>query len=329
MQQQVTKVLVTGGTGFIGRNTVERLRKRKDIDLYAISYKRQPFTHDGVSWINSDLRNAEHIQMLFRGMDIVIHAAATSTGSRDVIERPYIHTTDNAVMTSLVLRAAFEEAVKHVIYFGSTTIYRSCETPVTEDWWDVIRSPEPQYFASAWTKIYIEKMCEFYASLGRTKHTVLRNSNVYGPHDKFDLEKSHVLGATITKVMTAKTEYVTVWGDGQTRRDLLYIDDLVDAVEAVIEKQNKPFRVYNIGLGKMISVDGLVGKIIEHSGRKLGIAHELSAPSIKTALCLDCSLAKEELGWTTKTSLDDGIKMTIEWWKSQRQRARAAEGELC
>ena len=80
------------------------------------------------------------------------------------------------------------------------------------------------------TKVYVEKMCEFFSRLGKTKHTVLRHSNMYGPHDKYDLEKSHVFGATVTKVMNSTDGKVNVWGTGEEKRDLLYVGDLVDFI---------------------------------------------------------------------------------------------------
>ena len=71
-----------------------------------------------------------------------------------------------------------------------------------------------RYFGAGWMKVFVEKMCEFYSRLGMNKYTVIRHSNIYGPHDKFDLDKSHVFGATLNKVINAKDDKVTVWGRG-------------------------------------------------------------------------------------------------------------------
>jgi nucleoside-diphosphate-sugar epimerase len=179
---------------------------------------------------------------------------------------------------------------------------------------------EPRYFASGWTKVYIEKMCEFYARLGITRHTVIRHSNIYGPHDKFDLERSHVFGATVTKVMTATGDAIDIWGSGEEARDLLYVDDLLAFVELAIDRQTEPYALYNVGLGRAISVRELVEKIIAASGRSLEIRHDLSKPSIKTSLCLDCRKAERELGWRAEISLEEGIRRTLEWWKAAMAR---------
>jgi nucleoside-diphosphate-sugar epimerase len=314
------KVLVCGATGFIGRNLVERLSRRSDIELHAARLTRPAFDGSSTYWHRADLRRAEEVERLVAGMDVIIQAAATTSGAKDIVARPYIHTTDNAVMNSLLLRAAYEAKVKHFVFFSCTVMHRSSEEPLDEDAWDANLPMEPRYFASGWTKVYIEKMCEFYARLGITRHTVIRHSNIYGPHDKFDLERSHVFGATVTKVMTATGDAIDIWGSGEEARDLLYVDDLLAFVELAIDRQTEPYALYNVGLGRAISVRELVEKIIAASGRSLEIRHDLSKPSIKTSLCLDCRKAERELGWRAEISLEEGIRRTLEWWKAAMAR---------
>jgi GDP-L-fucose synthase len=309
------KLLVCGATGFIGRNLVERLTARDDLEVHALRLTRSEYDCPGIIWHRADLRRAEEVERLVAGVDIIVQAAATTSGAKDIVTRPHIHTTDNAVMNSLLLRAAFEAKVKHFIFFSCTVMHHSSEAPLDEDAWDANLPMEPRYFASGWTKVYIEKMCEFYARLGATRHTVIRHSNVYGPHDKFDLEKSHVFGATVAKVMSAAGDSIDVWGNGEEARDLLYVGDLVDFVERVIDRQSASYALYNAGGGRAISVNELVGKIIATSGQKLQIRHDLAKPTIKTSLFLDCTKAERELGWRPRTSLDDGIRHTLDWWR--------------
>ena len=98
----------------------------------------------------------------------------------------------------------------------------------------------PSYFGAGWMKIFVEKMCEFYSRISTTKFSIIRHSNVYGPYDKFDLERSHVFGASITKVMNSK-KFVNIWGDGNESRDFLHINDLISFVDLAIKKQKKKF----------------------------------------------------------------------------------------
>lgn len=308
------RVLICGATGFIGRNLVEHYSKQGNYDVHAVHFNRPSFELPNVTWHHADLRDPNDIERVIQGVDIIIQAAATTSGSKDIVTRPFIHVTDNAVMNSYLFRAAHEHKVKHVVFFSCTVMYHSSETALKESDFDANMPLHPRYFGVGHTKLYIEKMCQFYATISETKYTALRHSNIYGPHDKFDLERSHVFGASITKVMQAKDKF-TVWGTGEEERDLLYVDDLIDCVDRAIQRQPEKFRLYNCGYGSAISIRDLVKKIVGHSGKPLIIEHDLTQPTIKTSLFLDCTLAKTELGWAPKTNLDDGIQKTLAWWK--------------
>jgi GDP-L-fucose synthase len=307
------KVLICGATGFVGRNMTEFFAKSGEYDVHAVRFNRPEYKCDGVTWHQADLRKPEDIERVIKGVDIIIQAAATTSGAKDIVSRPYIHVTDNAVMNSLLFRAAFEHKVKHVIFFSCTVMYQSSDVGLKETDFDENKPLHPRYFGVGNTKIYVEKMCDFYSRIGETKFTAIRHSNIYGGHDKFDFERSHVFGATVSKVMLA-TDKISVWGTGEEERDLLHADDLNSFVELAIKNQKEKYRLYNCGLGKAISIKNLVNKIVAASGKKLAIEHDLSQPTIKTSLFLDCSLAKNELGWEPKVDLDNGIKRTVEWW---------------
>jgi len=310
------KLLVCGSTGFIGRNMAEYFAQKDDFEVYGTYFQSEPLNNPRIKMIEADLTKKEDVEKSLRGMDIIIQAAATTSGSKDIVEKPYYHVTDNALMNSLLLRSAFENNVSHFIFFSCTVMYQSSDKPLSENDFDANQEMLSKYFGVGWTKVYIEKMCEFYSRIGNTKYTVIRHSNIYGPYDKFDLEKSHVFGATMTKVMTASPGgEITVWGEGTEARDFLYIDDLVDFVDKAIKKQKSKFGLYTVGLGKAVSVSDLVKKIIEQSGKNLRISYDITKPTIKTSLCLDYSKAKKEFGWEPKVSLEDGIKKTIYWYK--------------
>lgn len=310
------KVLVCGATGFIGRNIVERLVKRDDLELCGTYLDSEPFDNPKIKMTRADLTNKEDVNKVVAGTNIIIQAAATTSGASDIINKPYYHVTDNAVMNSLICRAAYEHNVSHLIFFSCTVMYQSSDTPVKETDFDANKEVYPSYFGVAWTKVYVEKMCEFYSRIGRTKYTVIRHSNIYGPYDKFDLERSHVFGATVTKVLTAQDGKIAVWGTGEEGRDILYVSDLVNFVELAIDRQKSKFELCNVGYGSSISITNLVNKIIAFSGRAIKIEYDESKPSIKTKLCLDTSKAKSSFGWSPKISLDEGIQKTIDWYKS-------------
>lgn len=310
------KILICGASGFIGRNISEALAERDAFEVYGTYLRSKPLVHSGTRMIQADLTQQEDVHRVVKGMDFIIQAAAATSGAKDIITKPYYHVTDNAVMNSLIFRSAYEHKVRHVVFFSCTVMYQPSGIPVRETDFDANKEIYPNYFGVGWTKVYIEKLCEFYSRIGSTKYTVIRHSNVYGPYDKFDLERSHVFGATITKVMATNDGKIVVWGSGEEERDLLYISDLVDFVLISLDKQVEKFQLCNVGYGSSISVRNLVNKIIVCSGKDTRIEYDLSKPTIKTKLCLDISKAKACFGWYPKVTLDDGIRKTFDWYKA-------------
>lgn len=315
--KEKTRILVCGVTGFIGRNIAERLIKSENIQLFGTYFKSKPsksfINNKQITLSKIDLTDKNQVNKIVEGKDVIIQAAAVTTGSRDVIMRPYIHVTDNAVMNSLILRACFEKKVKHLIFFSCTTMYPNQKQPVKEE--DFNHQIIDKYFGVGWTKVYIEKMCEFYSKLGDTKYTAIRHSNIYGPYDKYDLERSHFFGATITKVLTNKDGKILVWGDGSEIRDLLYVSDLVDFVEIILKKQKGQFELINLGLGQAFSVRDAIAKIIKISGKKISLEFDSSKPTIKFDLAVNIDKAQKTYSWKPKVSLEKGIRKTINWYK--------------
>lgn len=308
------KILICGSTGFIGKNLAKCFAEKDEYEVYGTYLNSNPFENSKVKFVKADLTNNEDVHKVVEGMDVIIQAAATTSGAKDIVTKPYYHVTDNAVMNSLIFRAAFEQKISNVVFFSCTVMYSSSDRPLKETDFDANQELYHSYFGIGWTKVYIEKMSEFYSRIGNAKYTVIRHSNIYGPHDKFDLERSHVFGATMTKVMTTNNGKIVVWGTGEEERDLLYISDLVAFVELVVAKQKSKYELYNVGCGSSVSVNDLIKKIIIHSGRDIRIEHDLSKPHLKTKLCLDTMKAKKSLGWIPKVSLDEGIQKTMEWY---------------
>ena len=319
MKNKVKKIIILGATGFIGRNIVEKLSKNKKYDIHAIYHNSPKYNLPNVKWHRCDLRKYSQIQKIFNNTDIVIQAAATTSGSADIIKRPYIHTTDNAVMNSYILREVYNKKIKHFIFFSCTVMYHSSDKSLKETDFNPNKKIHPKYFGVANTKLYIEKMCKFYSTICPTKFTVIRHSNIYGPYDKFDYERSHFFGATISKIMQS-TKTITVWGQGSEKRDLLHVNDLVKFVEMAIKNQKDNFKIYNCGYGKAFSVSEIVKKIIKISGKKLIINYDKTKPNINTSLFLNNKLASKDLKWKPQINIDEGIKKTLNWWQKNINR---------
>jgi len=301
----------------MGRNIIDSFKDSEHL-IYATGLKRDLEHVPEDRFFKVDLTSKKEVENLFKNnnFDVVIQAAANTSGSKDITTKPYLHVTDNAVMNALILQACYDYDVKHFMFLSCGVMYNPERSPVKEEDFFLDEGIYSKYFGVGWTKVYVEKLCEFYSTLGKTKHTVIRHSNTYGPHDKYDLEKSHMFGATIAKVMQAcPGEEIVVWGDGSTERDLLYVDDVVDFIHKALDKQKSNYGLYNVGYGESISVKDIVGKIVNLSGKNLKISYDLTKPSINTKLALVSDKAKKDLGWEPKVSIDEGITKTIEWYK--------------
>ena len=212
--EKMKKILICGSTGFIGRNTAEAFAEDSSFEVHGTYFKSKPLKNSRIKMIRADLTDKNDVNTAIKGMDIIIQAAATTSGAKDIVTKPYYHVTDNAVMNALIFRSAFEQKISQLVFPSCTTMYQSSDNPIKENDFDANKELFSGYFGSAWTKIYNEKMCEFFSKQGETKFTVARHSNIYGPYDKYDLERSHFFGATITKIMTAKEGgKITVWGE--------------------------------------------------------------------------------------------------------------------
>jgi nucleoside-diphosphate-sugar epimerase len=308
-------ILLCGATGFIGRNLLEHFANNSKYKVRAVYHNKSAVEgYDNVEWCQANLNDPSDVGRIMEGIDVVLQFAATTSGAKDITTKPFIHVTDNAVMNSLLLRSAYENNVEHFVFPSCTVMYQPSEEALSEDDFSGEDEIYSKYFGVGNTKVYIEKMCDFYSRLGRTKHTVIRHSNIYGPHDKYDLERSHVFGATVTKVMTAKDK-VVMWGTGEEKRDLLHVDDLCRFVELALENQSKEYELFNVGLGQAVPVRDLVQKMITASGKNLKIESDLTKPTIKTSLYLDWKKAFAVLGWCPQITLDKGIEKTLKWYR--------------
>ena len=316
------RVLICGATGFVGRNLLESFIKNKNYDVRAVWHKPTDLTNiyqDGVEWVQADLTTKHGVKEAFYGgVDIVLQYAAVTSGAKDIVSKPYIHVTDNAIMNSLLMREAFENKIEHFIFPSCSIMYQSNDDLIKESDFDETSTINKNYYGAGNTKVYLEKMCKFYSSLGKTKFTVLRQSNIYGDYDKFDLERSHVFAASIVKVVESNGE-VNVWGDGEEERDLLHVSDLVNCIHDVLKHQKTECALINVGYGKSVKISYLVEKILDIYSRHGYIKYDTTKPTIKTKVGLDIRKAQRLFGWTPKTTLDVGIKKTIDFYNSTKR----------
>lgn len=308
------RMLVCGASGFIGRNVFEYFSQKEDWEVWGTYKTRNAI--DSSNMICADFTKKEDaVRIVGEGFDVLVHAAADTKGIKMANE---ISFSDNILMNTNLIEAAHRYAVGQMIFLSCSWVYpMNLNRSVSEEDIDLDHGIYQGYFSGAWVKIAAEKLCESFARLGRTKYTVIRHSNIYGPYDKYDLERAHVFGATMTKVMnTQDNGEVIVWGDGRERRDFLYVSDLVHFIELALQEYHYQCETYNVGGGMSCSVEALVKKIIRASGKNLSVAYDNAKPTVSISIWLDIVKAWQHIGWYPEIWLDEGIKKTLDWYRT-------------
>jgi nucleoside-diphosphate-sugar epimerase len=307
------KILICGATGFIGKNAILHFSNKKQYKIYATYHIQKKIKIKNVSWIKANLINQNEVDKVLKNKDIVIQAAATTSGSKDIINTPEVHVTDNAIMNSVIMRSAYKFKIKHLIFFSCTVMYPHSNKYLNEKSIKNNNKISEKYFGVGNTKLYIEKICEFFSKIGNTKFTCIRHSNIYGQHDKFDLNKSHFFAANLIKVLKNNNGKISIWGKGNEMRDMLYVSDLMNFIDKALKNQKNKFGLYNCTYGKSYKIIEIIKKIIKISGKNIQINHDLSKPSIPINILVNSSKAFKELKWKPIVNLDEGIKKTIKW----------------
>tara|TARA_X000000950_G_scaffold288195_1_gene403820 strand:+ start:1141 stop:2094 length:954 start_codon:yes stop_codon:yes gene_type:complete len=309
------KILICGGTGFIGQNLLINFSKQRKYKVYATFNKKKKLKIKNINWIKADLTNKKDVNNAIKNKNIVVQAAATTSGSKDIVNSPEIHVTDNAIMNSLIINSCNKFNIDHFIFFSCTVMYPHSRKYLKEKSVNKLDMISDKYFGVGNTKVYIEKVCEFFSKIGKTKFTCIRHSNIYGQHDKFDLNKGHFFASNLLKIHENKNGRIKIWGKGNEMRDMLHVDDLINFVNTVINLQNDNFKLYNCTYGKSYKILEIIKRMIKLSGKKIEIQHDLSKPSIPINILVNSIKANKEINWKPKINLDKGIKKTIKWMK--------------
>ncbi len=308
--------LVAGGTGFLGSSLIRRLAAGGG-RIRATHFSRDPVvTGTGIEHVRADLRKPEDCERAVAGMDYVFMCAANTSGAAVMRDNPLAHVTPNVVMNTQILDAAYRAGVSKFLFISSGAAYPPTgDRPVTEDEM-FAADPFDVYYSVAWMKRYAEILCRIYAEkIKKPMATVVvRPSNVYGPGDKFDFATSHVTAALIRRVIERHNP-LEVWGTGEDIRDLIYIDDFLDGLLLAFAKAEGHLAI-NICSGHGVSVKQILQTALDVDGyTNADVRFDPSKPSTIPVRLMSADMAERMLGFKAKTSLRDGIKKTIAWYK--------------
>jgi len=315
------KILVTGGEGFLGGPLVRILAERG----------ARPGKIIVPTFPKYDLRRQDQCAEAVAGMDIVIHLAANAGGIGWNRKHPGALFYDNAAMGIHLIEESRKAGVKKFVQIGTVCAYpfEPPRIPFRED--DLWAGyPEETNAPYGIAKKVLMVMGKAYREEYGFNVIYLLPVNLYGPRDHFfDPEKSHVIPALISKFVDAREAQdpeVVIWGSGYyegkpVSREFLYVDDAAEAIIMAAERYDDPAPV-NIGAGSEVPINDLVEKIREMTGYRGKIVRDLSRPDGQPRRCLDTSRAREKFGFVARTSFDEGLRKTIEWYEKARRERR-------
>ena len=317
------RVLVAGGAGLIGSHLARTLvNKGAKVcvadNLSSGSLKNIEDIKNKVEFVSADLRKEANCVRLTRGMDFIFQVAANMGGIGYITAVGADIMRDNILINVNMLQASFENKVKEYFYSSSACVYPEYRqkdadvTPLKES--DATPADPDQFYG--WEKLATEKMCEAYQKDYGMNIRMARFHNVYGEvYTAFDKDKGKAPCHIIMKALRYPGEEFVIWGDGKQTRSFLYIDDCVEGVLKLMES-NYPKPV-NIGSDRLVTIDELARIVIDISGKKIIVKHDLSKPQGVRGRNADIALVKKEVGWEPKVSLEEGLRRTYDWAKAR------------
>ena len=310
-------VLVTGGNGFVGSFVVERLLK-EGANVSVVSRTQKKFlshVENDVKFVKGDLLNRDDALKACKDQDFVFHLASKVAGIGYNIEHSGTMMTENSIMSLNMLDAARKSNVERYQYISSTCVYPREASIPTPEGEGMLGDPEPSNLGYGWAKRVGELQAKMYAKEFGMKVSIIRPMNAYGPRDDFDPETSHVIPALIRKIINAKTE-VSIWGSGNQTRSFVYVDDVARGMLIALEKLTAPDPI-NIGTNEEIKIKDLVSMIVNITGRNdLQIKYDKTKPEGQLRKTADTKKAEELIQYKPKYSLEEGLKHTIDWYRS-------------
>jgi GDP-L-fucose synthase len=304
------RVCVTGGAGFLGSHLVEKLRTRGAREIFVPTVERYNLVDPG-----------DILRMLDDARpDVILHLAAQVGGIGANREHPAEFFYNNLMMGVQLIHQAWQRGVEKFVALGTVCAYPKF-TPVPfkeDDLWNGY--PEETNAPYGLAKKMLLVQAQAYRQQYGYNAIYLLPVNLYGPRDNFDPESSHVIPALIRKCIEAEErgdKELVVWGDGSPTREFLYVEDAAEGIALAAECYDEPAPV-NLGSGYEISIKDLAETIAHLTGFSGQIVFDPSKPNGQPRRGLDVSRAANAFGFHARTSFDEGLRRTVDWYRAHR-----------
>lgn len=307
-------VLVTGGTGLIGRPLVEFLvRAGARVKVLSLDdFSRCP---EGAIFFRGNLMNLDFCREHVKGMDYVFHLAGIKGSPKMAKERPASFFTPLILMNTNMMEAARQAGVERYLYTSSIGVYSPAEVLREDDVWKSFPSENDRF--AGWAKRMGELQAEAYKiEYNWDKVAIVRPANVYGPYDNFDTDAAMVIPSLIKRALGGENPLV-VWGDGSPIRDFIHARDVARGMLLVLQHPGEPI---NLGSGVGVPIKRIVEIILNNMVNKPELVWDTSKPSGDRKRVMDISRAKA-IGFEPVISIEKGIKEVIDWYLQNRDIA--------
>jgi GDP-L-fucose synthase len=308
------RIAITGGGGFLGSFVLEELARRGYGNVVSIRRRDYDLTHE------ADVeRFYDHLKP-----QIVLHLAAEVGGIGANRDNPGRYFFANLAMGLHLIESARKHGLKKFVQTGTICAYPKF-TPVPfkeEDLWNGY--PEETNAPYGIAKKSLLVMCQGYRQQYGLNAIYLLPVNLYGPRDNFHLHSSHIIPAIIRKCVEAKErgdKEIVAWGSGNVSREFLYVEDCAEGLVSAMERYDSP-EPMNLGNGREVTIRQAIETIARIVGFEGNITWDASKPDGQPRRCLDVERAKKAIGFVARTSFEDGLRKTIDWFKSNRAQAR-------
>ena len=309
------KVVVTGGSGFIGSHFLNELVSRGAIVKTHTFRSPLQIDSEGIEVVEDiNLTNLDDCIKLVEGAEYVVHCGGAIAHPSTVPTDVQISLAQLSIIGN-VLEACAKTGVKRFLDLNSSTGYPDIRRPLTEDeFW--VDEPYKSYYGYGWMRRYREKLMEHVSKFSGLEIALARCTAIFGPYDNFNLETCHVVPALIKRHLSGENPFL-VWGSPDVVRDFLYVKDVVNGALLILEK-GESMRPYNLGYGSGVTIGDIVDTILKVTGNTPEVIWDNSKPTTIPFRAVSTDRIQSELGFKPTYSFEEGMRETINWYTENK-----------